>query len=330
MQVIGASLDKTIIIQRYSLIVVAFCLVGCFSPGLFAAEDILPLRITAQAVLKLDAKGLELRYPGAIFYDSAQDEMVVIDSGNNQLVVYSLDFFPKYCFGKGRGLQAVMNYFIHDDRAYALLGQTDERKGGLIRQFDRALLPVQDIVFHGFAGAEIFIPREMTVGSNGKLYVAGNDDHGCIVLDSSGRFSHVLQPFDEVLGVKEKVKINSVVRGASGRLYLLSEEVSKVFVYDENENFLYQFGQKGGVQGKLSRPRGLAVDEENGRIFIVDFMRHAVSVYSLQGDFLLELGGMGGERGWFYFPSDVALDRYGRLWVTDTFNQRVQVFSVKN
>jgi len=327
MQVIGGPLDK--LIQKNFLIIISFCLIYPLFTEILDAEDSLPLRISAQAVLKLDAKGSELRYPGSIFFDREQDEMVVVDSGNNQLVVYSLDFFPKFYFGQGRGLQAVMNYFAFNGRAYVLLGPTDKRKGGLIRQFDGALLPIQDIAFNGFANAETFIPREMTIGNNGKIYVAGNDNHGCIVLDLSGEFSHILQPFDEVLGVKEKVKINSVVRGDSGRLYLLSEEVSRVFVYDENENFLYQFGQKGGVQGKLSRPRGLAVDEENGRIFIVDFMRHAVSAYSLQGEFILELGGLGGERGWFYFPSDVALDRYGRLWVTDTFNQRVQIFSVK-
>lgn len=311
---------KTLYLQAFFLIL---------SVGGLCAMDVEEFQkpeVQSLAVLKYDADGVELRYPGSLFYDEGRDEILVVDSGKDQLVVYTPDFFPKLNVGKGRGLQKIHSCYVSQGQTYVLLGDAGSRKGGIIKQLNEAFLPVREIRFSGFTGAETFVPREMTLGQNGRFYIAGLDSPGLVVLESSGGFSHIIQPLEEVLGVKEKAKINSVVSDKAGRLYLLSEEMGKVYVYDQNENFLFQFGQKGGVQGKLSRPRGVAIDERNNRIYIVDFMRHAVSIYSLEGEFLSEFGGMGGERGWLYFPSDVTLDRLGRLWIADTFNQRVQVF----
>ncbi|RMF99597.1 MAG: 6-bladed beta-propeller, partial [Nitrospirae bacterium] len=62
------------------------------------------------------------------------------------------------------------------------------------------------------------------------------------------------------------------------------------------------------------------------RLYIVDFMRHAVSVYDYRGRFLFEFGGKGWSSGWFLFPRYLDVDSKGRVFVADTFNQRVQVF----
>ena len=101
-----------------------------------------------------------------------------------------------------------------------------------------------------------------------------------------------------------------------------------VFVYSKLGKFLFKIGIKGGSSGKLSRPRGLALDEKQGLVFVVDYMRHAVNVYSLEGEYLFEFGGKGQGRGWFAFPSDICFDAQDHLWVADTFNGRVQVFTV--
>jgi DNA-binding beta-propeller fold protein YncE len=110
----------------------------------------------------------------------------------------------------------------------------------------------------------------------------------------------------------------------------LSEDKGRVFVYDENEKFLLKFGQKGGGSGKLSRPRGVAVDDKNGRVYVIDYMRHTANAYGLEGEFLFEFGGKGWSEGWFLFPSDISVDTFGNVLVADTFNHRVQVLSLRS
>ncbi|TFG47965.1 MAG: hypothetical protein E4H40_05500 [Candidatus Brocadiia bacterium] len=125
------------------------------------------------------------------------------------------------------------------------------------------------------------------------------------------------------------VQVTDVVCGSEGYIYILSEETSKVYVYNASEEFLFAFGTKGGSSGKMSRPRALVVDEKKKCVYVLDYMRHTILIYNLAGRFLFEIGGMGRSPGWFNFPTDLALDGDGNLIVADLFNQRVQVLDVK-
>jgi DNA-binding beta-propeller fold protein YncE len=132
-------------------------------------------------------------------------------------------------------------------------------------------------------------------------------------------------PAGDILG---PVLINSVTISRSGKLYLVSPETGKIYVYGQDESFQFSFGKKGGSPGQLSHPKSLAIDEEREVIYVADYMRHTVLVYNLAGNFLFEVGGRGLGPGWFNFPVSVAVNRHGQLIVADLFNKRVQVLEV--
>ncbi len=125
------------------------------------------------------------------------------------------------------------------------------------------------------------------------------------------------------------VMVTDVVCGKDGTLYILSEETSKVYVFNDKAEFQSAFGKKGGSSGKLSRPRALAIDEKRKCIYVVDYMRHSILVYNIAGRFLFEIGGKGSPPRWFNFPTDIGLNSEGNLIVADLFNQRVQVLDVE-
>ena len=125
------------------------------------------------------------------------------------------------------------------------------------------------------------------------------------------------------------VKVNYVATDSKGRIYCLSAETGKIYVYDEQEQFLFAFGTKGGSPGQMSYPRGMAIDEENGLIYVADYMRHTVLAYNLAGDYMFETGGRGTTPGWFNFPNDIAVNSRGEIIVADLFNKRVQVLDVE-
>jgi len=113
-----------------------------------------------------------------------------------------------------------------------------------------------------------------------------------------------------------------------GRIYLISREVSNVFVLNAKEEYLFKFGEKGGVAGKLSNPMSVAIDVERRAIYVCDYMRHSISCYDYDtGHYVFEFGGRGVAPLWFNFPNNVEVDQRGQVVVSDLFNRRLQVIN---
>ncbi len=86
------------------------------------------------------------------------------------------------------------------------------------------------------------------------------------------------------------------------------------------------------VNGDLGRVLKLAMpaafitqlgDEISSR---VEFLNR-IQVFSGEGEFIFEWGTRGSRPGQFYFPRCVAVDLNGNIYVADTRNHRIQVFT---
>ncbi|HDD35711.1 MAG TPA: hypothetical protein ENF30_02805 [Candidatus Desulfofervidus auxilii] len=271
-----------------------------------------------------------LSYPSYVAVDPTTKEIYVVDGGHGRIIIYTQDGYPLFVLDKNNGVEAPAGLWI-DKEGYIYLCQTKTsgKMVGRISIFNPCLKWVRDIFFEGFTGAKAFMPRTIAIGKDKKIYVSGNGFPGVVVLDKAGKFLHIISPQDELTGIKGKADICAVYIDNNGRIYLLSEGYGRIYVYDKNEKFLFKFGQKGGSSGKLSRPRGIAVDEKNQWIFVVDYMRHTISVYTYQGKYLFEFGGKGWGAGWFQYPNGIWVDPTQKVLVADTFNQRIQVLRVK-
>jgi hypothetical protein len=58
---------------------------------------------------------------------------------------------------------------------------------------------------------------------------------------------------------------------------------------------------------------------------VVDSLFHAIQIFDADGRFLLSLGGLGQERGEFRLPTGMFIGADDKIYVADSFNQRVQV-----
>lgn len=274
---------------------------------------------------------MELSYPSKLFVDSVKKEIYVTDSGHGRILVYTHDFYPLLTIGKSDRIEAPMGMAVDPEgRLFVAQSPGAEHKRGRISVYNPCLRWKKDIFFEGFKGADNFRPTNIALNKAGSLYVADSNYRGAVVLDKDGVFSSLLTPVDSI-GKQEKQEavICDVDIDDAGNIYLLSEEMGRIYVYDQKENFLFKFGTKGGSSGKLSRPRGLAVDDRSKRVYVIDYMRHTANAYSADGRFLFEFGGQGWGRGWFQYPSDIAVDTSGNVLVADTFNNRVQVLGFR-
>jgi sugar lactone lactonase YvrE len=110
-------------------------------------------------------------------------------------------------------------------------------------------------------------------------------------------------------------------RTEDGLLYLADMERKQVLVYNNNDAFLTAYGEAD----QFSKPTDVAV--YGNRIYVCDINKNMVLVVDKEsGRTIQEIGGLGKEEGKFFKPAFITLDKDGNLYVTDSFNFRVQVF----
>ena len=306
----------------FNIFFFAFLVFLCMLPCRVSAEA-LGTVITYQDSIINDEEEGKLFFPSFVFAERSRNEIYVID-GKGRVVIYTSDFFPLYTLGRKNGIRTPQGLAVDaEGNIYVAQSATDDNPRHRISVLSACLKWERDIYLEGFEGAGSFVPHRLAVDRKGIIYVAASYFPGVLVLDPKGRFVEMLSPDED----GKKVNMTNVTLDGLGRIYLVSEESGRIYVFDENRKFLFKFGEKGGSSGKLSRPKALGIDTENGRIYVVDYMRHAVSVYDSEGAYLFEFGGLGWGEGWFQHPIDVAVDASGRIFVADLFNHRVQVFN---
>ncbi len=291
-------------------------------PGKINSETVGSV-ITFQESITYDEEEGRLFFPSFVFTDPVRDEIYIID-GKGRIVIYTSDFFPLFTLGSGKGIQAPQGLTVdHNGNLYVAQAATTEGTRNRISIYSECLKWKRDIYLEGFEGADTFVPYRLAVDKKGYIYVASSYFPGVLIFNSAGRYTDILTPVED----NRMVNLTSVTLDGSGKIYLVSEEEGRIYVYDENRKFIFKFGEKGGSTGKLSRPKGVGIDDRNGRMYVVDYMRHTVAAYGKDGTYLFEFGGMGWGEGWFQHPNDITVDKSGRMFVADLFNQRVQVFN---
>jgi DNA-binding beta-propeller fold protein YncE len=99
----------------------------------------------------------------------------------------------------------------------------------------------------------------------------------------------------------------------------------QIFEGTTTGKFLRAMGTKGGGDGQLLFPRGVAANED-GELYVCDQGNHRMCVFNAAtGACVRKFGGKGTGPGQFNTPIAVTVDMDGRVLVTDK-NHRVQVF----
>lgn len=273
-----------------------------------------------------DEEGGKLLFPAAVMVDRFKDEIYIIDS-RSRILIYTSDFFPLMTLDKRNAIESPVSMAIDSEgNFYVAQGATERNPLHRITVLNACLKWERDIFFAGFEGSDKFVPQGLASDGKSVLYVTGSNVPGVVVMDREGRLVDMISPEED----GRKVRVTSISVDARQRVYLVSQDEGRVYVYDDQRNFLFKFGEKGGTTGKLSRPQAIGIDNGTGRMYIVDYMRHAVTIYDGEGKFISEFGGLGWGDGWFQYPRDISsADGKGRILVADTFNHRVQVFQTK-
>jgi tripartite motif-containing protein 71 len=184
---------------------------------------------------------------------------------------------------------------------------------------------------YGSGAGNFHSPFGIALDNNGNVYVVDEMN------DRVQKFTHKGQFLLEWGGTGSAPGQFSAPTGIAvdnaGVVYVTDTDNNRIQKFDATGGFISQWGTAGSGDGQFQFPRGIAVDNAGGALYVVDQHNHRIQKFNLTGDFLLAWGvydppdGTRGDPGEFDLPTGVALDSGGRVYVTDTYNNRVQKFS---
>lgn len=242
-----------------------------------------------------------------------------------------LGTLPAYVFGatipyaysawiavNSRGqLIQVNSHVLPDDFEHRILVRNPD--GSLVRAFgSRGTGNGQFGVLHGVA-----------VGRNDDIYVVDQGNHRVQQFRSDGTF---VRAFSE--GGTGPGRIPGDARGITvdrdnGWVYVVDSAESQIEKFDLNGNYLTTWGVEGSDPGQFRDGGRQVTIGADHNVYVADYGNFRVNVYTPKGTFLRTIPNPapGPPDGGFNQASDVAVrNATGDVYVTDTFNHRVQRF----
>jgi uncharacterized protein (TIGR03663 family) len=128
--------------------------------------------------------------------------------------------------------------------------------------------------------------------------------------------------------------VRAVAVDAAGAIYLTDSTSQRVVKLDRAGHYLTSWGSPGAGPGQFGNqsqgPMGIAVGQ-NGDVYVADTWNHRVEEFSATGALIRVFGhpnpGTGATGDSFYGPRQLAVAPNGNIYVADTGNERIQVYS---
>ena len=149
-----------------------------------------------------------------------------------------------------------------------------------------------DLVLRGSLGTgegEVGYPNDITIGTDGKIYVADTINHVIKVYDPAAGTQFSFGGLGSTSGLFKRpvgIAVNDTA-GTAGEIYIADRPVvttangptdgARIQVFDKNGQFIRSFGQFGNLIGQITSPVGITIDKA-GLLYVTDSFQNVVHV----------------------------------------------------
>lgn len=189
---------------------------------------------------------------------------------------------------------------------------------------NRFFSEIQVLGTRGTALGQFNKPRSLTLDLQDNLYVV--DMSGRVQRFSpAGVFLNSWQMPETDLG-----KPKGMACDAENHIVVIEPHYSRLNHFTPEGHLVAQWGSVGTHTGQFTVPRDVAI-QTNGAILVCEYSKvDRVQCFAARDKtFLFSFGKPGAGPGEFNRPEGLATDRQGRIYVADSCNHRIQVFSAQ-
>jgi hypothetical protein len=306
----------------------------CLAPtGNLRADE---LAVPAEFIrdIKLPGFGETILRPSALHYDRFHYEILVGDSGNNRILIFSSGGIFKFSFSLTE-IMTTPRDITTDPQGFIYILGSDPRGQVLYRfDFDGAPLGVIDIP-RVLAGVPVEL-RYLACDDKGTLFALDHRGRRVLVIGEDDALASTINLERDVELAAELSEDDSGGKGAyalgtmacaGNTLYIPVSNVGTVHTYSTDGEYLGSIGYFGSKPGTLNFPVAVEVSPD-GLIMVLDRNRYCVVCYSADKKFLGEFGGKGISPGWFMGPSLLSVPSADRAVIGQLFRNKIQVCAV--
>lgn len=256
--------------------------------------------------------------------DEERDETYVIYQ--NLIRIFSPSGMEVFSFGDDLDLGHIVDAAVDQGGDIILLSYKDSRS--IVTRCSFRGVPIAPIEISNLPEGVIFAANRM-VHRNGLLYFASLSASTVTITDPSGAFQKQVE-FLPLLDAEERLKGGAEMNGfavdQNGNIFFTMPTLFRVYRFS-SDGTLTSFGRPGSAAGRFGVIAGIAVDAR-GNLFVADKLKCVVIVFDKDFNFLTEFGFRGLNPENLIVPDDVAIDRKGRVYVSQGRRRGVSVFAL--
>lgn len=226
----------------------------------------------------------------------------------------------RHLFDMTANLSAASDVCVSKDgRIYVVDGLNHK-----IRVFNHQGSSISFFGTKGSGNGEFRFPLGIDVDGSGKVYIADSGNHRVQIFKPDGSYIAEIKTPSKDGNPADPTDV--VVDDSRNRCYIVDNDNHRILVYDlATLTLIDTYGSPGTDKRAFRYPFLITLNKQK-YLYIVDVINTRVQVLNPDGLFVAFIGGWGVEKGEFFRPKGVAIDKEGRVFVSDSYMGIIQIF----